>query len=124
MKVLIFGTTGMVGRGVLRECLQAPDVCLVQAVGRTPTSERNPKLRELEHADLFDYAAVEDRLTGFDACFFCLGVSSGGMSESDYTRLTYDLTLAAATVLARLNPGMTVTYVSGAGTDGSAQGRR
>ena len=123
MKVLIFGATGMVGRGVLRECLLAADVSLVQTVGRTPTGETDPKLRELVQADLFDYAAVEDRLRDFDACFFCLGVSSGGMGASDYTRLTYELTLAAASVLARLNPAMTFTYVSGAGTDSSEQGR-
>jgi uncharacterized protein YbjT (DUF2867 family) len=123
VKVLIFGATGMVGRGVLRECLIADDVTLAQTVGRTATGETHPKLRELLHADLFDYAPTEERLRDFDACFFCLGVSSGGMPEAQYTRLTHDLTLAAATVLARLNPSMTFTYVSGAGTDSSEQGR-
>lgn len=123
MRVLIFGGTGMVGQGVLRECLAAADVTEVVAIGRTPIGTSHPKLRDLVHADLFDYRAIEGRLSGFDACFFCLGVSSGGMSEAQYTRLTFDLTVAAARVLARLNPAMTFTYVSGAGTDSSERGR-
>lgn len=122
MNVLIFGATGMVGQGVLRECLLAADVQIVQTVGRSASGEQHPKLRELIHADLFDYAAIESELTGFDACFFCLGVSSAGMKEADYTRLTYDLTLAAAQTLSRLNPQMTFVYVSGASTDSSEQG--
>ncbi|MFC3816274.1 NAD(P)H-binding protein [Lysobacter sp. GCM10012299] len=123
MKVLIFGATGMVGQGVLRECLLADDVSVVQTVGRTATGQAHPKLRELVHRDFLDYAAVQDQLQGFDACFFCLGVSSLGMTEADYTRVTYDFTLAAATALARLNPAMTFVYVTGAGTDGSERGR-
>lgn len=123
MKVMIFGATGMVGQGVLRECLLAPDVQQVLTVGRTATGQAHPKLQELVHADLFDYQAVEAHLRGFDACFFCLGVSSAGMSEAEYTRLTHDLTLAAAQVLARLNPSLCFVYVSGAGTDSSEQGR-
>ncbi|MGO4222188.1 NAD(P)H-binding protein [Lysobacter sp. TAF61] len=123
MKVLIFGATGMVGQGVLRECLNAADVSSVVAIGRTATGRAHPKLQELIHADFFDYSAIEDRLQGFDACFFCLGVSSLGMSEADYTRVTYDLTLAAATTLARLNPAMVFVYVTGAGTDSSESGR-
>lgn len=122
MKVLIFGATGMVGQGVLRECLLAPDVESVVAVGRNPTGQQNPKLRDLVHKDMYDYGAIESQLQGFDACFFCLGVSSVGMKEPEYKRITYDLTLAAATVLARLNPGMTFTYVTGAGTDSSERG--
>jgi uncharacterized protein YbjT (DUF2867 family) len=123
MKVLLFGATGMVGQGVLRECLLATDVELVQTVGRTSTGLAHAKLRELVRPDLFDYGGVEAELAPFDACFFCLGVSSAGMSEAEYTRLTHDLTLAAAKTLARLNPGMTFVYVSGAGTDSSEQGR-
>ena len=123
MNILLFGATGMVGQGVLRACLDAPDVALVRTVGRTALGMQHAKLDDLVHADLFDYAGVEDKLSGFDACFFCLGVSSNGMSEQQYTHLTYDLTLAAARVLARQNPGMVFTYVSGAGTDGSEQGR-
>jgi len=123
MKVILFGATGMVGLGVLRECLLAPDVEQVLTVGRTATGQQHPKLRELVHADLSDYAAVDAQLAGYDACFFCLGVSSGGMSEAQYTQLTYALTLAAARTVSRLNPGMVFTYVSGAGTDSSEQGR-
>jgi uncharacterized protein YbjT (DUF2867 family) len=122
MNILIFGATGMVGQGVLRECLLAPDVESVVAVGRNATGQRHPKLRDLVHKDMYDYGAIEPQLQGFDACFFCLGVSSVGMKEPEYKRITYDLTLAAATVLARLNPGMTFTYVTGAGTDSSERG--
>jgi uncharacterized protein YbjT (DUF2867 family) len=124
MKVLIFGATGMVGSGVLRECLHAADVELVRTVGRTPTGQRHSKLTELVHTNLWDYSAVESQLMQFDACFFCLGVSSPGMTEADYTRLTYDLTLAAASTVARVNPGMTFVYVSGAGTDSSESSRQ
>ena len=122
MKVLLFGATGMVGQGVLRECLLAPDVESVIAVGRNATGQQHPKLRDLVHKDMYDYSAIEPQLQGFDACFFCLGVSSVGMKEPEYKRITYDLTLAAATVLARLNPAMTFTYVTGAGTDSSERG--
>lgn len=123
MNVLLFGATGMVGQGVLLECLAAQDVALVQTVGRLATGQRHARLREVVQPDLFDCSAITDDLKGFDACFFCLGVSSAGMSEADYTRLTYDLTLAVAQTLASLNPGMTFTYVSGAGTDSTEQGR-
>jgi uncharacterized protein YbjT (DUF2867 family) len=123
MNILLYGATGMLGQGVLRECLLAADVVQVQTVGRTPTGEQHAKLTELTLPNLTDYSSVEARLSGFDACFFCLGVSSSGMSEADYSHLTYDLTLAAAETLARLNPQMTFIYVSGAGTDSSEQGR-
>jgi uncharacterized protein YbjT (DUF2867 family) len=123
MKVLIFGATGMVGQGVLRECLRAPNVEVVQTVGRTRTGQLDPRLIEVVQPDLMDYRAAEASLTGFDACFFCLGVSSVGMQEAEYARLTYDLTLAAAQTLARLNPQMTFVYVSGASTDSTEQGR-
>jgi uncharacterized protein YbjT (DUF2867 family) len=119
---MIFGATGMVGRGVLRECLLATDVERVVAVGRTASGVTHAKLRDLLVPDLTDYRAVEADLRGFDACFFCLGVSSAGMSEAQYTRITYDLTLAAAEVLARLNPQMTFVYVSGVGTDSTERG--
>ncbi|NYE27915.1 uncharacterized protein YbjT (DUF2867 family) [Rhodanobacter sp. K2T2] len=123
MKVLLFGATGMVGQGVLIECLQAADVSLVQSVGRTALDRQHPKLRDLVHTDLLDYSAIESELIGFDACFFCLGVTSAGKTEADYSKLTYDITLAVATTLARLNPQMTFVYVSGAGTDSSEKGR-
>jgi len=123
MNILLFGATGMIGQGVLRECLLDPDVRRVQTVGRTATGVPHPKLREVVHTDLLYYASTEDQLSGFDACFFCLGVSSAGMAEADYERVTYRVTLAAAETLSRLNPGMTFTYVSGAGTDSSEHGR-
>ena len=123
MKVIVFGATGMVGQGVLRECLLASDVEAVLTVGRTATGQQHPKLRELVHADLTSYAAIEPELAGHDACFFCLGVSAAGMSEQEYTRVTYDVTVAAAEVLARLSPGMTFVYVSGEGTDSTEQKR-
>jgi len=121
MKVVLFGATGMVGQGVLRECLLDPDVEAVLTVGRSATGQRHEKLREIVHADLFDLSPIEDRLAGYDACFFCLGVSSAGMSEADYRHLTYDLTLAAARTLAARNPAMTFVYVSGAGTDATGR---
>lgn len=123
MKVLIFGATGMVGQGVLRECLNAPDVDAVTTIGRTPVEQTSAKLRQIVHADLADYRGIEEQLRGFDAGFFCLGVSSGGVSEAEYTRLTHDGTMAAASVLARLNPDSVFTYVTGAGTDSTERGR-
>ncbi len=123
MKVLIFGATGMVGQGVLRACLQAPDVELAVTIGRAATGMKDAKLREIVHADLADYADIESQLTGFDACFFTLGVTSSGMKQDDYERITYGFTLAAGETLSRLNPGMTFVYVSGSGTDSSEKGR-
>jgi putative NADH-flavin reductase len=104
MKVILFGATGMVGQGVLRECLIDADVREVLAIGRSPIGQTHPKLRELVRQDLLDLSPVEAELSGFDACFFCLGVSSAGMREEDYRRVTYDLTLAVGRTLARLNP--------------------
>jgi uncharacterized protein YbjT (DUF2867 family) len=123
MNVILFGATGMVGQGVLRECLLDRDVHQVLSIVRTPSNQQHAKLRELVHTDFFDYSTIEPQLTGFDACFFSLGVSSAGMDEAKYKHLTYDLTLAAATTLARLNPQMTFIYVSGAGTDSTERGR-
>ena len=122
MKVILFGATGMVGQGVLRECLLAPDVERVLAVGRRPTGQNHPRLAELIAPDLFDLEPHAAALTGLDACFFCLGVSSAGMAEAAYSRLTHDLTLAAAALLAARNPAMTFVYVSGAGTDATERG--
>ena len=123
MNVILFGATGMVGQGVLRECLLDPDVQQILSIVRTPSGQHHPKLRELVHANFFDYTTIEPQLTGYDACFFSLGVSSAGMDEAKYTHLTYDLTLDAATTLARLNPNMTFLYISGAGTDSTERGR-
>jgi uncharacterized protein YbjT (DUF2867 family) len=123
MRVLLFGATGMVGQGVLRECLLDPDVDSVVCVGRGSTGRQHRKLRELLHNDFLDFSPVENQLSGFDACFFCLGVSSAGMSEENYQRVTYGFTLAAARVLVKLNPNMTFIYVSGTGTDSTERGR-
>ena len=122
MKVIIFGATGMVGQGVLRECLVDPGVESVLSIARRPGGKQDPKLKEILHADFFDYSAIESQLSGYDACFFCLGVSSVGMDAERYRHLTYDLTMAAATTLAKLNPGMVFTYVTGRGTDSTEQG--
>jgi uncharacterized protein YbjT (DUF2867 family) len=124
MRVIVFGATGMVGQGVLRECLIDRGIERVLVVGRSPTGVRNAKLTEIVHGDFTDYSAIEAQLTGFDACFFCLGVSSIGMNEERYRHLTHDITLTAATTLARLNPQMIFVYVTGAGTDSTEQGSR
>jgi uncharacterized protein YbjT (DUF2867 family) len=121
VKVILFGASGMIGQGVLRECLLAPDVESVLAVVRAPTGQRHDKLREIVHRDFTDFAAIEPELSGLDACFFCLGVSSAGMSESQYRRVTYDFTLAAARALAPKNPDLTFVYVSGQGTNTSGR---
>ncbi len=123
MKVIVFGATGMVGQGVLRECLLDSDVTEVLTIGRSATELQNPKLREIVHANMLDFSAIESEMMGYDACFFCLGISSLGMSEEQYRHVTYDITMAAARTLARLNPAMTFMYVTGAGTDSSEQGR-
>ncbi len=123
MNVLLFGATGMVGQGVLRECLLDPGVQRVVTIGRTPTGAEHPKLQQIVHRDLWHYAEIESDLSGFDACFFYLGVSSAGMKEEEYARITYGITMAAAETLSRLNPQMTFIYVSGAGTDSTEKGR-
>lgn len=122
INAIITGATGMVGEGVLHECLHHPDVEQVLVINRKPGSITHAKLRELIHSDFFDLTPIQDELTGYNACFFCLGVSSVGMSDAEYSRLTYDLTINAAQLLAKLNPDMTFCYVSGAGTDSSGQG--
>ena len=123
MKIILFGATGMVGQGVLRECLRDAGVERVLVIGRSSIGIQNEKVREIVHRDFLDFSTIEDQLGGYDACFFCLGVSSVGMTEQDYKRVTYDYTMAAAQVLAKENPGMTFIYVSGTGTDSSEKGR-
>jgi uncharacterized protein YbjT (DUF2867 family) len=123
MKIILFGATGMVGQGALRECLLDPEVEKVLAVGRRATGQRHDKLREIVHKDFLDFSAIEDELAGYDACLFSLGVSSVGMSEPDYHRVTYDVTMAAASALVRKNPALTLVYVSGARTDSTERGR-
>src|SRR6202158_3716658 len=113
MKVILFGATGMVGQGCLCECLLDADVEAVLAVGRSPTAQRHAKLREIVHDNFLDFSGIESQLAGYDACFFCLGVSSVGMSEERYRHLTYDITMAAAKTLSKLNPRMVFVYVTG-----------
>jgi uncharacterized protein YbjT (DUF2867 family) len=121
IKVIITGATGMVGEGVLIECLTHPDVEQVLVINRRPGGVGHPKLKEIIHSDFFDLGPIESQLGGFNACFFCLGVSSVGMSKEDYKHFTYDLTLGVAQLFAKLNPDMTFCYVTGAGTDSTEQ---
>jgi hypothetical protein len=123
VKAIITGATGMVGEGVLLECLNHPDVELVMVINRKPGGVSHPKLREIIHSNFFDLAPIEPQLLGYDACFFCLGTSSVGLSQEEYKHLTYDLTLNVGRLLATYNPEMTFCYVTGAGTDSSEQGR-
>ena len=124
MKVILFGATGMVGNGVLRQCLLAPEVEAVLAIGRSASGVSHPKLRDLVRPDTFDFNVDATELADYDACFFCLGVSSVGMSEADYLRITYDLTMGWARVLARANPAMAFLYISGMGTGGKSMWAR
>ena len=123
MNVLLFGATGMVGHGVLLECLEDARVARVVSVVRRATGVTHAKLTEVVHADFTDYGAIEKDLAGTDACFFCLGVSSAGMKEPAYTVITHDYAIAVAQVLKRLNPALTFCFVSGAGTDSTEKGR-
>src|ERR1700757_898369 len=123
IKAIITGTTGMVGEGVLIECLAHPDVEQVLVINRKPCGVTHPKLQEVLHADFFNLSAIENKLQGYNACFFCLGVSSVGMKEDEYTKLTYTLTMHVATTLSRLNNDMTSCYVSGAATDSTEKGK-
>lgn len=123
IKAIITGATGMVGEGVLFECLSHPDVEQVLVINRKPGGVSHSKLREIIHADFFNLAPIESQLMGYNACFFCLGTSSVGMSEEDYKHTTYDLTLNVGQLLAKLNPELTFCYVTGAGTDSSEKGR-
>ena len=122
MKVILFGATGMVGQGALRECLLDPDVTEVLSIGRTPIGQSHPKLREVMHKDFLDFTPIESELSGYDACFFCLGITSLGMDEQRYTVITHDFTLAAARTLSKLNPQMTFVYVTGRSTDSTEKG--
>jgi uncharacterized protein YbjT (DUF2867 family) len=124
MNVLLFGGTGMIGQAVLGACLEDQGVARVLSIGRSGLGRSHPKLREIVRDDLFDLSGIARDLAGYDACFFCLGVSSAGMSERDYRRATFDLTLAVARALAAASPSMTFLYVSGAGTDAAGTGRR
>lgn len=123
MRVIIFGVTGMVGQSALRECLLDDKVQEILTIGRKRADQTHKKLKQIELENAADLTSIEHEITGFDACFFCLGVSSSGMKEEEYRRITYDITLSAAKTLARLNPQMTFIYVSGSGTDSSEKGR-
>ena len=122
MNVVLFGATGMIGAGVLLECLADARVISVLAITRTPIGRTHPKLREVRHSDFLDYSTLRGDFAGCDACFFCLGISSIGMNESDYTRVTYGFALAAAREMVAANPQMTFCFVSGVGTDSSETG--
>jgi len=123
IRAIITGVTGMVGEGVMHECLQHPDVEAVLIINRRPSGFSHPKLKEIVHADFFNVSPIRDQLGGYNACYFCLGVSSVGMKEPEYFRLTYALTLNVAQTLCELNPDMTFCYVSGGGTDSTEKGR-
>jgi uncharacterized protein YbjT (DUF2867 family) len=123
MRVIVVGASGMVGQGVLRECLLDPDVERVLVLGRRPLGRTSEKLVERVVPDLMDLSAIEGDLAGWDACFYCLGVTSAGMSEEAYRHVTLDMTVAVGGVLARKNPGMTFVFVSGASTDSTERGR-
>jgi hypothetical protein len=123
IKTIITGSTGMVGEGVLLECLTHPDVEKILVINRKSCGITHPRLTEIIHADFFDLAPIEDKLKGYNACFFCLGVSSVGMKDDVYYSLTYTLTMHMAEMLSEHNPDMTFCYVSGAGTDGTEKGR-
>lgn len=122
MKVIIFGATGMIGQGALRECLADETIESILSIGRSSTESRSIKLREEILPDLSDLSSIESKLKGFDACFFCLGTASPGKTEEEYSRVTYDLTVNVAETLAKLNPGMTFIYVSAQGSDRSEKG--
>lgn len=122
LKVIITGTTGMVGEGVLHESLLHPDVEQVLVINRKPCGVTHSKLKEIIHKDFFDLTPVASQLQGYNTCFFCLGVSSIGIKEDEYTRFTYTLTMHVAGIIAQQNPGMTFLYISGAGTDSSEKG--
>ena len=123
IKAIITGVTGMVGEGVLHECLNHPDVESVLVINRKPCGVKHKKLKEIIHTNFFDLSSIENQLTGYNACYFCAGVSSMGKKEDEYKRITYDLTLNFAKVLLKLNPDMTFCYVSGSGTDSTEKGK-
>ena len=123
IKAIITGTTGMVGEGVLHECLNHPDVESVLVINRRSCNVQHPKLKEILHNDFYDFSQIENQLTGYNACFFCLGTTSVGKSEEVYTHITFDLTKTFADTLVKLNPGMVFCYVSGSGTDSTEKGK-
>ena len=123
VRAIITGATGMVGEGVMHECLQHPDVEQVLLINRKPSGMSHPKLQEIVHSDFYDLSFIEPQLEGYNACFFNLGVSSIGLTEQEYHRVTYDLTIHVAETLVRLNPGMVFCYVTGSGADRTEKGK-
>lgn len=123
IRTIITGVTGMVGEGVMHECLENPLVETVLVINRKPCGISHPKLKEIIHQDFFNFSSIENQLSGYNACYFCLGVSSIGMKEPEYFKKTYTLTLHVAQTLSKLNPDMTFCYVSGAGTDSTEKGK-
>jgi hypothetical protein len=123
IKAIVTGTTGMVGEGVLYECLNHSNIEEMLVINRRPCGYSHPKLKEIIHKDFFDLSPIKEQLKGYNACFFCLGVSSIGMNEKDYSQLTYDLTLHVAETLVKLNSDMTFCYISGSGTDSTEKGK-
>lgn len=124
LKVIITGATGMVGEGVLQESISNPNIEKILLINRKPSGYTHPKIEEILHSDFSNISALASQVTGYDACFFCLGVSSIGMNEEQYTKVTYDLTLGFAKTLAEVNPQMTFCYVSGASTDSTEKGKQ
>lgn len=124
LRAIVTGSTGMVGEGVLYECLQHPDVEHVLVINRKPCGYTHPKLKEIIHSDFFNLAPIQDQLKNYNACFFCLGVSSIGMKEPEFHKFTYDLTMTMGRILSAQNPEMTFCYVSGSGTDSTEKGKR
>ncbi len=123
IRVVITGATGMVGEGVLHECIMHPDVEHILVINRKPCGVTHPKLNEIIHANFFDLSPIAEYLINYNACFFCLGVSSVGMKEPEYYHLTYELTMHVAETLSMHNQGMVFTYVSGSGTDTTEKGK-
>jgi uncharacterized protein YbjT (DUF2867 family) len=123
LKVIITGSTGMIGKGCLLECIDSFDVKSILLLNRNPSGINDPKVKEVIVKDFFDVKSYSNSLAGYDACFYCLGITSAGMKEVDYSRITHDMTILFAKELLALNPGITFCYISGAGTDSSEKGR-
>ncbi len=121
--VIITGATGMIGKGVLLECLDHPKINEVLVIGRNPIDIEHPKMKEINHKDFSDFSKIQEKLQGYQACFFCLGISAARLNEEQYKHITYDFTLSLANTLVKINPEMTFNYVSGQGTDSTEKGR-